>query len=320
MNFKKPEFWDYSGLSIWSIILYPLSLLFLFASLVIRLLKIQKKFPIPIICVGNIYVGGTGKTPLAIEIFKIIKSSGKNPGFVKKGYDYLFDEIKMLEKIGKTYLNKNREEAINLLISFEHDVAILDDGFQDFSIKKDFSIVCFNSRQLIGNGFIIPSGPLRENIKSIKRADCIVINGDRNIEFENKINKINKNVKIFYSKYKITNLDKFKNKKVLAFAGIGNPSNFFELLKENNINVKKTYSYPDHHFYSVGELDGIMADRFIFSDLKTKKVNEQDVLLVTTEKDYSRINNYNKQFIDYVEVDLEIENKNEFINLIKSKL
>ena len=319
MKLKKPKFWDSSKFSFWVILFFPISILFLLFSY-IKKLKSPKKFPIPIICVGNIYIGGTGKTPLALEIFKIIKSSGKNPGFVKKGYDYLFDEIKMLEKIGKIYLNKNRKEAISSLISLKHDVAILDDGFQDFSIKKDFSIVCFNSRQLIGNGFIIPSGPLRENIKSIKRADCIVINGDRNIEFESKINKINKNVKIFYSKYKITNLDKFKNKKVLAFAGIGNPSNFFELLKENNINVKKTYSYPDHHFYSAGELEFIMADRFIFSDLETKKVNEHDVLLVTTEKDYSRINNYNKQFFDCVEVDLEIENKNEFINLIKSKL
>ena len=319
MKLKKPKFWDSSKFSFWVILFFPISIFFLLFSY-IKKLKSPKKFPIPIICVGNIYIGGTGKTPLALEIFKIIKSSGKNPGFVKKGYDYLFDEIKMLEKIGKTYLNKNREEAINLLISFEHDVAILDDGFQDFSIKKDFSIVCFNSKQLIGNGFIIPSGPLRESFLSIKRADCIVINGEKNLQFENKINKINKNLKTFYSKYKIKNLDKFKNKKVIAFAGIGNPSNFFELLKENNINVKKTYSYPDHHFYSAGELDGIMADRFIFSDLETKKVNEHDVLLVTTEKDYSRINNYNKKFFDCVEVDLEIENKNEFINLIKNKL
>jgi len=271
--------------------------------------------------VGNIYVGGTGKTPLALEIFKIIKLSGKNPGFVKKGYDYLFDEIKMLEKIGKTYLNKNREEAINLLISFEHDVAILDDGFQDFSIKKDFSIVCFNSRQLIGNGFIIPSGPLRENIKSIKRADCIVINGDRNIEFENKINKINKNVKIFYSKYKITNLDKFKNKKVLAFAGIGNPSNFFELLKENHIDVLRTYSFPDHHNYSKEDFDEIIGDAFHDRLPDVGGGNKMSsVKIVTTEKDYSRMNEKQKQSCDYIEVDLEIENKNEFINLIKSKL
>ena len=84
MNFKKPKFWDHSGLSFWSIILYPFSLLFLVTSLVVRLLKTQKKFPIPVICVGNIYLGGTGKTPLALEIFKIVKSSGKNPGFIKK--------------------------------------------------------------------------------------------------------------------------------------------------------------------------------------------------------------------------------------------
>jgi len=321
MNFKKPKFWDYSKLSFWPIILYPLSLLFLLTFLIIKFLKIQKKFPIPIICVGNIYLGGTGKTPLASEIFKIIKSSGKNPGFVKKGYDYLYDEIKMLQKIGKTFSSKNRKKAIGSLILSKHDVAILDDGFQDFSIKKDFSIVCFNSRQLIGNGFIIPSGPLRENIKSIKRADCIVINGDRNIEFENKINKINKNVKIFYSKYKITNLDKFKNKKVLAFAGIGNPSNFFELLKENHIDVLRTYSFPDHHNYSKEDFDEIIGDAFHDRLPDVGGGNKMSsVKIVTTEKDYSRMNEKQKQSCDYIEVDLEIENKNEFINLIKSKL
>ena len=306
MNFKKPEFWDYSGLSIWSIILYPLSLLFLFASLVIKLLKIQKKFPIPIICVGNIYVGGTGKTPLASEIFKIIKSSGKNPGFVKKGYDYLYDEIQMLEKIGKTYSNKNRKKAISSLISLKHDVAILDDGFQDFSIKKDFSIVCFNSRQLIGNGFLIPSGPLRESFKSINRADCIFINGDKNIQFENKINKINKNAKIFYSKYKIKNIENFKNEEITAFAGIGNPSNFFDILKKNNINVKRTYSFPDHHNYSQKDFDKISGDKHI--------------KIVTTEKDYYRMSDKQKLSCNYIEVGLEIENKIEFINLIKSKI
>ena len=306
MNFKKPKFWDYSELSFWSIILYPFSLLFLFASLIIKLLKIQKKFPIPIICVGNIYLGGTGKTPLALEIFKIIKSSGKNPGFVKKGYDYLYDEIQMLEKIGKTYLNKNRKEAISSLISLKHDVAILDDGFQDFSIKKDFSILCFNSKQLIGNGFLIPSGPLREGFKSIKRAECIFINGDKNVQFENKINKINKNAKIFYSKYKIKNIENFINKEIIAFAGIGNPSNFFDLLKENKINVKKTYSFPDHHNYSQKDFDEIIGDNHI--------------KIVTTEKDYYRMNDKQKLSCDYIEVDLEIENKNEFINLIKNKI
>ena len=322
MNFKKPKFWDYPGLSVWSIILYPLSLLFLLASSILRILKVEKKFSIPIICIGNIYVGGTGKTPLALEIFKIIKSYGKNPAFIKKGYDYLYDEIQMLDKAGKTYSNRNREEAINSIISDKHDIAILDDGFQDPSIKKDFSILCFNSRQLIGNGFLIPSGPLRESFKSIKRADCIVINGDRNIEFENKIKKINKNIKMFYSKYKITNLDKFKNKKVLAFAGIGNPSNFFELLKENDINLLRAYSFPDHHNYTKKDFDKIIGDTFLASvpEVMKEKPDVESVKIVTTEKDYFRMNEKQKQNCDYIKVDLEIKNKDEFINLIKSKL
>ena len=309
MKLNKPKFWDVPKISFWAIILLPLSFIFLLASFIRKTLKIENKFQIPIICVGNIYIGGTGKTPLASEIYKIVKSYEKNPGFVKKGYDYLDDEIKMLEKIGKVYSNKNRREAINSLISFKHDVAVLDDGFQDFSIKKDFSILCFNSKQLIGNSFIIPSGPLREGIKSIKRADCVLINGDKNLQFENKIKKINKNVKIFYSKYKIKNLDKFRNKKVIAFAGIGNPSNFFDLLKENNINIKKTNSYPDHHNYSEDDYKYLIEEK-----------KEHDVLLVTTEKDYSRLSEKIKQNFECIEVDLEIENKNEFINLIKSKL
>jgi len=306
MNFKKPEFWDKSELSIWSIILYPFSLLFLIISLGAKFLKIKKKFPIPIVCVGNIYTGGTGKTPLALEIFKITKSYGKNPAFVKKGYDYLYDEIQMLDKAGKTYSDKNRKEAIKSLISDKHDVAILDDGFQDLSIEKDFSILCFNSRQLIGNGFLIPAGPLRESFNSIKKADCVLINGDKNIEFENKINKINKNIKIFYSKYKIKNVENFKNKEVVAFAGIGNPSNFFHLLKENNINVKKTYSFPDHYNYSENDFSKIIGDK--------------NMKIITTEKDYFRMNDRQKQNCEFVKVDLEIENKSEFVNLIKNKV
>ena len=141
MNFKKPDFWDYKRVSFWSILLFPLSLIFLLISKTIRILKTQKKFPVPVICVGNIYVGGTGKTPLALEIFNIIKSLGKNPGFVKKYYDYLDDEISMLKKAGATFVSKNRIDAIKNLIENKNDIAILDDGFQDVTIKKNFSII-----------------------------------------------------------------------------------------------------------------------------------------------------------------------------------
>ena len=309
MKLKKPKFWDLKQISLWALLLIPFSFLFQLVLLLEKFFKKPKNFSVPVICVGNIYLGGTGKTPLTLELFKIIKSIGKNPGFIKKGYDYLDDEIKMLEKIGKVYTDKSREKAINSLISSNYNVAILDDGFQDFSIKKNFSILCFNSRQLIGNGFTIPSGPLRESIKSLKRADCVLINGEKNIKFENKINKFNKNIKIFYSKYKLLDTDVIQNKKVIALAGIGNPENFFDQLKEKNIDLIKTYSYPDHHNYSKKELKNIIDES-----------EKNNAVIVTTEKDHSRMNEEIKLIIKCIKVDLEIENKNDFINLIKSKI
>ncbi len=312
--FKKPKFWDYRGISFWSLLLFPFSFLYLIIFFIVKFFKIiffNYNFSSPIICVGNIYVGGTGKTPLAKEIFKFIKSTGKNPAFIKKHYHYLFDEIKMLSKTGETFSSDNRKKAINLSIAKGHNVAILDDGFQDFSIKPDFSILCFNSKQLIGNGFTIPSGPLRERLSSILRARCIVINGDKTketLEFEKKIIKNfgKKKIYFFYSKYKIKNIEKFQNKEITAFAGIGNPSNFFDLLKENNLNVKKTYPFPDHHNYSQKDFDKILGDK------STK--------IVTTEKDYYRMDDKQKENCDFIEVNLEIENKNKLESLVKSYL
>ena len=106
-----------------------------------------------------------------------------------------------------------------------YDSVILDDGFQDYSIKKDLNILCFNKNQLIGNGLLLPSGPLREGLNSLERADIIIINGEKDSEFE-KILKINKNLEIYYSIYNPVNLNEFKNKELLAIAGIGNPENF----------------------------------------------------------------------------------------------
>ena len=313
MKIKKPYFWNYRGTSFWSILLYPISLLYLLIILVRRIstiFKTYKKPNIPVVCVGNIYLGGTGKTPLAREIFNITKSLGKNPAFVKKDYEYLYDEIQMLKDTGKTYACKNRQLGISLSIKDNHDLAILDDGFQDLSIKPDFSILCFNSKQMIGNGFVIPSGPLRERLNSIIRADCIIINGQKDFEFEKKISEYektnNKKLHIFYSKYKIRNLEKFKNKEITAFAGIGNPTNFFELLKENNLNVKNTFSFPDHHFYSQKDFEKIKKD--------------ETTQIITTEKDYYRMNELQKQSCEYIKVDLEINDKNKFVEIIKSFL
>lgn len=309
MKLKKPKFWDSSRFSFWAILFFPISILFLLFSFINKY-KISKKFPIPIICVGNIYVGGTGKTPLASEIFKITKSLGKNPAFVKKYYDYLKDEIAMLKKVGTTFVSKSRKEAIESLIKNKNDIAILDDGFQDYTIKKNFSVVCFNQKQWIGNGLVIPSGPLRERITAVNRSDCIVINGERNIKIEDQIYKKNKNAKIFYSKYKPVDINRFKDKQIYAFSGIGNPSNFFDLLRENNLNLIGTNSFPDHYHFTKSDLEILI-----------KKINsEMNQILLTTEKDYFRIHDNFKTHFQYLKIELEIENKDNFIELIKKNI
>ena len=306
MKFLKPKFWDNDQISLYSIFLLPVSLLMQIINFVRRLMVKSHKFSIPIICVGNIYLGGTGKTPLCSELFSILKNLNKNAVFIRKKYDSFQDEINLLKQIGPVYEKSKRINALDEAIQNKFEVAVLDDGFQDFSVEKDLSIVCFNEKQWIGNGFIIPSGPLREGLSALTRANCVIINGKKNINIENKILKNNKLIKIFYSKYKPQNISGFKNRKIICFAGIGNPINFFDLLKKNEINVLEQTSFPDHHNYSKTELDILI-----------KKAKENNATLLTTEKDYLRIEEKYRGNINCLKIKIEIENKNEFIEEIK---
>ena len=255
---------------------------------------------------GNIYLGGTGKTPLCVEIFSILKNLNMNPVFIRKKYNSFRDEVDLQKQVGPVYQGTNRVEALEKAIQNKANVAILDDGFQDFSINKNLSIVCFNEKQWIGNGLIIPSGPLREDFSALKRANCVVINGKKNINNENKILRKNKEVKIFYTEYKTQNIDEFKNKKVTAFAGIGNPENFFDLLKDNNIEIVKEIAFPDHYNYTKNKLENLI-----------KIAKENNTILVTTEKDYFRIDEDYKKNINYLKIVVEIKNRNQFIEEIK---
>ena len=306
MNFFKPKFWDKNQISFFSILLYPVSLLIQLLSMLKRSLTKSSQSSIPIICVGNIYLGGTGKTPLCIEIFSILKSLNMNPAFIRKQYDLFQDEADLQKSIGPVYQNKKRIEALKVATQNNINIAILDDGFQDFSIKKNLSIICFNEKQWIGNGLTIPSGPLRENLSALKNADCVIINGKKNEYIENKIFKKNDKIKIFYSNYKPENISEFKNKNIISFAGIGNPENFFNLLIDNNLNIIETIKFPDHHRYSKKELENLLS--------KTKDNNS---ILLTTEKDYFRISKNYKKNIKSIKIKIIIENKNQFIEEIK---
>ena len=306
MNFFKPKFWDKNKISFFSILLFPVSLLIKVLSLFKRFVIKTNQSSIPIICVGNIYLGGTGKTPLCIEIFSILKNLNMNPVFVRKKYDSFQDEADLQKQVGPVYQNKKRIEAVKEALQNKANVAILDDGFQDFSINKNLSIVCFNKKQWVGNGLTIPSGPLRESLSALKRANCVVINGEKNRDIENKIFSKNKEIKIFYTKYRAKNISEFKNKKVIAFAGIGNPENFFDLLKDNKIDIGEEIKFPDHHEYSEETLENLI-----------NKAKENNNILLTTEKDYFRILESYRKNIKFLKIKVEIENKSQFIEEIK---
>ena len=308
MKLFKPKFWK-SNKNFFTVLLIPLSLI-TWIYIILKKTFIQKvKFNIPVICVGNIFIGGTGKTPLSIHIARKLSENGKNPAIVRKYYKSHKDEHKMIiSYYNKLILNLNRSKGIYEAIEKGYDAVILDDGFQDYKIKKNLSIICFNSNQLIGNGYLFPSGPLRESLGSLRNADILIINGDRSLNFEQKILKIQKDLKIYYSNYKPLNIQEFKNKKLLVISGIGNPENFFKILKDNQMNIQKKMVYPDHYEFTKNEMLKII-----------EYAKKNDFQIVMTEKDYYKIKDFSLENIKYLKVKLEIEKEEEFIkNVMKA--
>lgn len=303
----KPKFWD-RKISYVAILLIPLTVIFIFVTFLKKKLSKSRKFKIPIICIGNIYLGGTGKTPLSILLANEISKLNKKPVILRKYYKNHNDEYNLIKSHFKSLIvSKNRLVGLNEAEKSGYDFAILDDGLQDYSIKKDLKIVCFNSNQLIGNGLVLPSGPLRESFSTLIDVDIVIINGEKNQEFEKKILNINKEVDIFYSYYKPLNLDQFKNKKLFAIAGIGNPENFFRLIKKNNLQIYKEKKFPDHYNFSKTEIQKIIDD--------AEKNNCQ---IIMTEKDYFKMNINEFKKIDYLRVAIEIDNKQKLLDKINT--
>jgi len=304
MIYNKPKYWD-KKIGIISILLFPLTIIVLITNFLKKKLILAKKFNFPIICVGNIYVGGTGKTPTSIFLANELKKLGRNPAILRKFYESHTDEYNLIKKhFSNLILNKNRLEGIKSEMQ-NFDSVILDDGFQDYTIKKNLSIICFNQNQMIGNGMVLPSGPLRESIYSLKRANIILINGEKNIKFENKILEINKDLEFFYSTYKPINLDEFKNKKLLAIAGIGNPENFFNLIENNNLKIDEKIIFPDHYRISKTEMQKIL-----------EKAEVKNYQIIMTEKDFFKIEKYKLKNIKYLKILLEINEQEKFLNRI----
>ena len=307
MKFKKPKFWDYDKPNFLALLLWPLSIIYK----IIFYLNKKKKIKInsiKTICIGNIYIGGTGKTSLAIKIKQILDQKNIRGCFIKKQYADQIDEVKLLQNYGKIFVNKKRIEALKQAASENYEVAIFDDGLQDNSIEFDLSFVCFNKLNWIGNGFVIPAGPLREDISNLKFYHHVFLNGnEEKTEIEkNFIKKVNPKTIIYESRYRPLNSEDFdKSEKYLVFSGIGNHKTFINMLKKKKFNILSDLEFPDHFYYKESDLNKIF--------LKAKKLNAK---IITTEKDYLRINQSLSKDIKFIKSELEIMNEDSLTRVL----
>tara|TARA_B100000131_G_scaffold100204_1_gene97275 strand:- start:350 stop:1276 length:927 start_codon:yes stop_codon:yes gene_type:complete len=304
MNLKKPDFWDKKNPL--SFILLPLTIITHLINFFKKLSK-KKKFIIKTICIGNVFIGGTGKTSLSILINQILKKKFKTV-FIKKNYISQKDEINLLKKNGHVITTNSRINSLELAEKKKYDFAILDDGLQQKNIKYDLKIVCFNSSEFIGNGFVLPAGPLRENIKEIKNYDIIFLNGSikSSKKIYKKIKELNKNIEILEGEYIPQNINTFNKKKsYLMFCGIGNPKEFENTLLKHKFKLKEKFIFADHHKFSNEEI------------ILLKKIAQKNKLeIITTEKDYLRLNLKQKKNIKFLKINLKV-NK---LNKLKKKL
>ena len=310
MKLKKPYFWDDKKINLISILLLPLTIV-LFLKNLFTFKNNQKIKEIKTICVGNIYVGGTGKTPFSIELNNILKNLNFKTAIIKKFYKDQIDEQKLISKKSKLYCENKRIDSIKKAIKDKNEIAILDDGLQEKNLNYNITFVCFNIQNWIGNGFLLPAGPLRENLNSLRNYSAIILtgNGENTKKIRSQIKKHSPKIKIFETIYNPINIKKFRNNKdYLIFSGIGSPETFEKTLTLNKINVVKSIVFPDHYQYTDNDIRRI---KLLAKKLKAK--------IITTEKDFMRIKK-NRQGINFIEVNLFVKDKKSLLNFLKKNL
>ena len=303
-NLNAPKFWDKKNFL--SNILLPLSAIYFFLFLVnkFKQLIFRKKLKIKTICIGNINVGGTGKTPLTRLTYDILSKKYKCCTIKKNRAEHI-DEINFLNDNTKLFFNHNRLNAIKTAENEGYEFAILDDGLQDFSFQKDVNVLCIKSNKGFGNQRLLPAGPLREPLTRIKKCDVVIINGERNSKLENEIKKIKPNIHILESKYEVKDLENYIDNKFLAFSGIADNPSFFHLLKNNDIPVCSTREFPDHHKFTRDEIKNLM-----------NLASRENAKLLTTEKNFYSLSSDLRKAVQYIKLKLVIPNYEGLINEI----
>ncbi len=285
---KTPSYWKTRNLI--STILWPLGGLYACATRLRLYLRHPKKVKTPVICVGNLTAGGTGKTPIAISLAKMLQQQGYTPFFITRGYggklqDVLVDlschtaaevgdEPLLLASTAPTVVNADRYKAALKAEANGANIIIMDDGFQNPGLFKDLSFIVVDGGFGLGNRRPVPAGPLRENWHSgLKRTDAVIIIG----QDQYNIAKIIRDKPLFTGTITPISPEPLPER-VLAFAGIGRPEKFYNSLKELGISLSETIDFPDHHQYTPAELEALIS-----------KAKELQAELYTTSKDLVKI-------------------------------
>lgn len=333
-----------------SIVLPPLSLLYgavtrtrlsLYRRGTFHTTKLER----PVISVGNITTGGTGKTPLVEWVARTVAAKGKKVCILTRGYGRKDPHLQVIVSDGygvlaspseagdEPYLLATNLSGLAAVISsadriaagheamndFGSDCFILDDGFQHLRLARDLNIVTIDATNPWGGGMLLPFGRLRESPEGLRRADCIVITRcDQvgNIEpLRTEITKLTGNRPIFYSQMRTSRVSSLKNghgalappARVAAFCAIGNPSSFFRLLQHSGYELPLEKSFPDHHVYSQDEIESIIHS--------AKKAGADS--LITTAKDAVKLRSMSFSIPCYVlEIEMSIDNGEQLAQLV----
>lgn len=316
---RTPKFWRDENII--SFLLYPFSIIYsIFRNLHV-FFSSEYRTNLKIFCVGNLTAGGSGKTPVAIKIGYILKNNNVKFAYLSKGYGGIIkeftkvdltkhkaedvgDEPLLLAEVADTFICKNRKIAMdNLFKNFNYEIIVMDDGFQNPTIYKDKNIVVIDGEYGLGNGELLPSGPLREKVENaIKRTSFFIVIGQDRQHLEEKL--LNNNMQVlraYISEKNILN----DSPKYLAFCGIGRPEKFFNSLKKSNYNVIKEISFPDHNKYKEEDLSRILVD-----------ANKNDAKIITTKKDWVKLPEGYKNKVEFLDIEIKFYNNDEFVELL----
>lgn len=316
---KTPNYWK--DKNIYSYLLSPFGWLYQCATLLNMTLKQPQKVDKPVICIGNLTAGGTGKTPVSISFANLLKELGKNPFFVSRGYggklhNVVVDENKhspqevgdeplLLARQAPVVVNPNRFEGAKLAIKNGADVIVMDDGFQNPTLKKDLSFLVFDGEFGYGNGMCIPAGPLRESLSSgLKRAQAIIIIGEDKHNLGNKF----KDFPVFKG-HIVPQISTPEKEPIIAFAGIGRPEKFYTSLRLCGFKVYQTIDFPDHHQYTKDELLSLI-----------EKAKQNKCVLYTTSKDFVKIPAELRNNFKVLEITIQWEDEENLKQFLKKNI